>query len=263
MIKALYTAATGLSAQQLVVNNTANNLANVNTTGFKRSLANFQDLLYETRVPAGTQVANGLQVPTGIQVGSGVRVAGNTKLFSEGSLANTGNPLDVAIQGDGFFKITMPSGNFLYTRDGSFRMNATGELVTTDGYTVEPKITIPQDALHVSIGPDGTVSATTAGSPSKPSTLGQLTVTRFPNPTGLSSEGNNLYSETAASGSPKDGTAGLNGAGSIQGGFLESSNVDVVLELSNLIEAQRAYEFNTRSIKAADEMLSQTNELMR
>jgi flagellar basal-body rod protein FlgG len=262
MIRALFTSATGMAAQQLVVDNTANNLANVNTTGFKRSQMDFQDLIYVTQKSPGAVSAQGLEVPTGLQIGSGVRVAGNTKLFAEGSLANTGNPYDLAIEGDGFFKITLPSGDIRYTRDGTFRTNSKGELVTADGYFLDPKITIPQNATNVAIGIDGTVSVTTPGTTAS-SELGKITLTRFANPTGLSSEGRNLYAETAASGTPRDSTGGQDGAGTIRQSFLEGSNVEVVRELVNLILAQRAYEFNTRAIRTADEMLSDTNNLTR
>ncbi len=262
MIKALFTSATGMKAEQLVVDNTAHNLANANTTGFKRSQVNFQDLLYETRRLPGTETAQGLQAPTGLQIGSGVRPAANTKIFSEGVQDITDNPLDVAIQGQGFFRITLPNGELRYTRDGALRKNAAGEIVNSDGYLLDPRITIPQDAESVTIGTDGTVSVTTPASPT-PSIIGQLKLIRFVNAAGLSSEGRNLYAETAASGPPTEATPGESGAGVLQQGFLERSNVEVVTEMVNLILAQRAYEFNTRSIKAADEMLSITNNMTR
>jgi flagellar basal-body rod protein FlgG len=262
MIKALFTSSTGMDAQQTVIDNTANNLANVNTTGFKKGQADFQDLLYVTQRTPGSEISSGLNVPTGLQVGSGVRVAGITKVFTAGALTNTGNPLDVAINGDGFFQVTLPNGEIRYTRDGSLRMNAVGNIVTTDGFQISPSMTIPSDALSISIGSDGTVTAQTAGSTS-PTSVGQLTLTRFPNPAGLSAEGGNLFSETASSGSPIIATPGLNGTGMLQQGFLERSNVDMVNEMVNLILAQRAYEFNTRSIKTADNMLSDTTELVR
>lgn len=263
MIKALFTSATGLNAQQLVVDNTANNLANVNTTGFKRSQMDFQDLIYVTQRQPGSESAQGVQNPTGLQIGSGVQVAGNSKIFSEGVLENTSNHLDLAIEGEGFFKITLPSGDIRYTRDGGFRLSATGQLVTSDGFNVEPKITIPQDAQSIAIGTDGTVSVTTAGAGGKSSVVGTLSLTRFPNPAGLSSEGRNLYSETPASGAPQEGTGGQNCLGSIRQGFLERSNVEVVQEMVNLILAKRAYEFNTRAIRTSDDMLSYTNNLTR
>ncbi len=260
MIKALYTSATGLAAQQTVVDSTANNLANVNTTGFKRSQPYFQDLLYVSQRRPGSDSAQGYQVPTGLQVGTGVRVSGNTKIFTPGSLNNTSNPLDVAIDGDGFFQVNLPNGDIRYTRDGGLQLNSSGQFVTTDGYPLSPQISVPQNALSVSIGSDGTVTVTTPGT-SAVSQIGQLNVVRFINPAGLSSEGRNLYSETPSSGAPIQSQPGQQGAGMIRQGFLEGSNVDVVRELVNLITAQRAYEFNTRAIRTADDMLSYTNNL--
>lgn len=261
MLKALFTSATGMKAQQLTVDNTANNLANVNTTGFKKSQLGFQDLLYVTHRAAGSDSAQGLQLPTGLQIGSGVRPSSNTKIFSQGVLENTDNKLDVAIEGDGFLQINLPNGQPRYTRDGALRLNSTGNLVSTEGFQVQPQITIPQDTLSVSIGSDGTVSVLTAGSPTTTTTLGQLTLIRFPNPTGLSSEGGNLYSETSSSGSPITGTPGNDGFGTLRQGYLERSNVEVVSELVNLILAQRAYEINSRAIKAGDEMLQTSNNI--
>jgi flagellar basal-body rod protein FlgG len=262
MIRAFHTSATGMNAQQLVLDNTANNLANVNTTGFKRSQVDFQDLIYTTLRPAGVDSVQGQQVPTGLQIGHGVRVAGTTRLFTVGTLENTGNSLDVAIEGAGFFRVTGPNGTVRFTRDGAFRRNSTGQLVTTDGFAIEPAITIPQEATSVSIGNDGTISITT-GTSTAAQNVGQLTVARFANPAGLSAEGRNLFTETTASGSPQEGVPGQNGAGLLRGGFLERSNVEVVQELVNMIQAQRAYEFNTKAIKVADEMLSFTNDLVR
>lgn len=250
-----------MKAQQLIVDNTANNLANVNTTGFKRSQLGFQDLLYVTKRAAGTEAAQGLQLPTGLQIGSGVRPSSNTKIFSEGTLENTDNKLDIAIEGDGFLQINLPNGSPRYTRDGSLRMNSSGSLVTSEGYLVQPQITIPQDTLSVSIGTDGTVSVLTAGAPTAATTVGSLTLVRFPNQAGLSSEGGNLYSETSASGAPITGTPGADGFGAVRQGFLERSNVEVVSELVNLILAQRAYEINSRAIKAGDEMLQTSNNI--
>ena len=200
MIKALFTGATGMGAQEMVVDNTANNLANVNTTGFKKSLMEFQDLIYVTERTPGTQAAQGLEVPTGLQIGSGVRPAGNSKMFTEGTLQHTSNPLDMAIEGDGFFQITLPDGEIRYTRDGTFHMDSSGNMVTTDGYLLNPKISIPPTATAVNIGVDGTVSVTEPNNQGKVNTIGKITLVRFPNPTGLSSEGGNLYSETASSG---------------------------------------------------------------
>ena len=262
MLKALFTSATGMRAQQLVVDNTANNLANVNTTGFKQSKVEFQDLIYVTTQAAGTEATAGVQVPTGFQIGSGVRPAATTKLFSQGVLELTGNPVDMAIEGQGFLQIDLPTGEPRYTRDGSFHLSANGDIVNSDGLPLAPGISIPSDALEISIGTDGTVSVITPGS-TTPTSLGQITMVRFPNPAGLSSEGSNLFAETAASGSPNSGIAGQDGFGALRQGFLERSNVEVVSELVNLILAQRAYEFNSRAIRAGDEMLAVTNNLTR
>jgi flagellar basal-body rod protein FlgG len=252
-----------MAAQQMVLDNTANNLANLNTTGFKRSQVDFQDLLYATLRTPGATTSTGQQVPTGIQIGNGVRVSGTTRLFSTGTLENTGNPLDIAIEGDGFFQITNPNGGFRYSRDGSFRINSNSQLVTSDGYFLSPNITLPTDTLRVTIAEDGTVTVTTAGSPTTSTQVGRLTIARFANPAGLSGEGRNLFVETPASGTPQPFNPGQNGAGLLRGGFLEHSNVDVVAEMVNLIQAQRAYEFNTKAIKVADEMLAASSDLVR
>jgi flagellar basal-body rod protein FlgG len=260
-VKSIFTSATGLRAQQTLLDVTSNNLANANTTGFKRSELDFQDLIYITVQAPGSQVSQGLQLPTGVQIGSGTRVSATTKDFVQGDLQNTGNQFDVAIEGQGFIQVNLPDGTLHYTRDGALRLNQNGQLVTTDGFLVQPQITIPQDAVSVSIGPDGTVSVVTAGAPNTSTQIGQLTLVRFINPSGLSSDSRNLYSETAASGPPLTTIAGQNGAGTFQQGFLERSNVDVVAELVNLILAQRVYEFNTRAIRTADQMLSDLNQL--
>jgi len=263
MIRAFHTSASGMSAQQMVLDNTANNLANVNTNGFKRSQLDFQDLIYTTLRQPGADSIQGQQLPTGLQIGHGVRVAGNTRQFSVGNVELTGNSLDVAIEGNGFFKVQAPGGGFRYTRDGAFRVNANGELVTSDGYFVEPRITIPRDALSITVGVDGTISAITPASPNTSQQIGQFTLAQFVNPAGLSAEGRNLFLESPASGPFQDVQPGQQGTGLLRGGFLERSNVDVVKELVNLIQAQRAYEFNTKAIRVADEMLSQTNGLVR
>jgi flagellar basal-body rod protein FlgG len=262
MIRAFHTSATGMNAQQLVLDNTANNLANVNTNGFKRSQMDFQDLIYTTLRQPGAESIQGQQLPTGVQIGHGVRVAGNSRLFTVGTLENTGNDLDVAIEGQGFFKITAPNNQIRYTRDGSFRRSSNNELVTADGFFLEPRITLPQDTVSVSIGNDGTVSVTTSTNV-QAQEVGKLTLVRFANPAGLLAEGRNLFVETSASGPPQDTPPGLLGTGLLRGGFVERSNVEVVQELVNMIQAQRAYEFNTKAIKVADEMLSSTNELVR
>lgn len=262
MIKSLYTSATGMNAQQAVIDNTANNLANVNTNGFKRGQAAFQDLIYINQATPGSEVAQGQPVPTGLQIGSGVRVAGITKIFTPGNPTKTDNPLDIFIEGDGFLQVALPNGEQRYTRDGALRLSATGNLVTSDGFAIQPQITIPAEAQSISIASDGTVSVQVPGSTTQ-TAVGQLTLVRFPNPAGLSAEGRNLFRETTSSGAASPATPGQAGTGQLRSGMLEGSNVDVVNELVNLILAQRAYEFNTRSIRTADNMLSETSQLVR
>jgi flagellar basal-body rod protein FlgG len=262
MLKALFTSATGMKGQQRYVDTIANNLANVNTTGFKRSQVNFQDLLYETVVPPGTESAQGFEIPTGLQIGSGVQFVSTTRVFTQGTPINTGNSLDIAIEGKGFFQITMPDGSTTYTRDGSFRINSQGQLVTPQGYLLSPAITIPADATEVQIGQDGTVQVI-QGSATASTSVGQITLANFVNPSGLLALGGNLYAETTASGAATSGTAGQAGFGTLTQGFLEGSNVDVVTELVNLILAQRAYEINSRAIRSSDEMLAAVNTLTR
>jgi len=249
-----------MRAQELLIDNTANNLANVNTNGFKRSQLDFADLLYTTQRPAGTEVEAGQNAPIGLQIGSGVRPIGTTKVFTSGMLAETGNPTDVAIEGDGFFKITNPNGDLRYTRDGAFHLDASRLLVTGDGYVVDGNISIPEGASMIAIGVDGSVSAVVDGI-SQP--VGQIPLYRFPNPAGLSSEGGNLYSTTLASGEPTSANPGQNGTGTLRQYFLEKSNVEVVTELVSLITAQRAYEINSRAIRAGDEMLANTSQIVR
>lgn len=260
MIRALYSSATGMKAQELLIDVAANNIANVNTNGFKRSQLDFADLFYSTLKRAGNEVATGQINPTGLQIGSGVRPVGTTKLMRPGSLESTGNPTDLAIEGDGFFKVQTPSGEFRYTRDGSFRTDAQGRLVTGDGFLVDGGITIPPDATNISVGNDGTVSGVQAGVSTQ---LGQLLVVRFPNPAGLSSEGSNMYSANTASGNEVQGIPGTDGLGMLRQQFLERSNVEVVTELISLITAQRAYEVNSRAIRAGDEMLSTSTDILR
>ncbi|MCA9188464.1 MAG: flagellar basal-body rod protein FlgG [Pirellulaceae bacterium] len=260
MLRALYSSATGMKAQETLLDVTANNLANVNTTGFKRSHVNFADLLYATVRQAGAQSAAGQQIPVGLQIGSGARAVATTKLFTPGTPQQTGNNLDVAIEGDGFFQIQMPSGEIRYTRDGSFHMDSAGNLVNADGYLLQPGITISPDATAITILPDGTVSTNVNGVETP---VGQIDLARFINPAGLSSTGGNLYAQTTASGDPLPGQPGLNGLGTLRQGFLEESNVQMVTELISLITAQRAYEVNARAIRAGDEMLSTTSQIMR
>jgi flagellar basal-body rod protein FlgG len=263
MLRALYTIATGMKAQEHVIDVTANNLANVNTNGFKRSQVDFADLIYVTNKQAGTEVVTGQQSPIPFQIGSGVRTVGTTKLFKPGTFEQTGNTFDVAIEGDGFFKIDLPTET-RYTRDGAFRLDSQGRLVTTDGYLLSGSITIPQgtDISSIQIGDDGTISAVLSGSGSVQQ-IGTLQIVRFINPAGLSSEGGNLYKETPASGTEIQGTPNQDGFGRIRQGFLERSNVEVVTELISLISAQRAYEINSRAVRAGDEMLSTTTDIVR
>lgn len=262
MIRSLYTAATGMEAQQLNLDNTANNLANVSTAGFKKSRLDFQDLLYQTIRTAGATQAQGMQIPTGIQVGLGTKPGASQKIFTSGDMQQTGNNLDVAIEGDGFFQVRLPSGDLAYTRDGSFKKDGDGKLVTSDGYSVEPAVTIPADATDVTIGEDGTVTATVQGQ-SEPQPCGNIELVKFMNPAGLTSQGRNLYSSTKASGDPITGTPGEDGLGKLSSGYIEMSNVKVVEEMVNLITAQRAYEVNSKSIQTADEMLNIANNLRR
>jgi flagellar basal-body rod protein FlgG len=261
MLRAFSTAATGMTAQQTMVDVIANNLANINTNGFKRSQLDFQDLLYAKLRQPGAEVAAGIKTPGGLEVGSGVRVASTIKVFTAGELENTGRNLDIAITGDGFLQVTLPNGETRYTRDGLLQTNANGQLVTTTGYTIEPAVTIPVDATSVDIGKDGTVNITDASG--NMSVVGTLQLARFPNPSGLSSEGDNLLAQTEASGTATLGTPGENGFGAIMPGFLEKSNVQMVTELVNLITAQRAYEINSRAIKAGDDMLSTATGLVK
>lgn len=250
-------------AQGFSVDNTANNLANSNTVGFKRNQVDFQDLIYSSIRQPGTEILQGQQVPVGLQLGLGVRVSGNSKIFAQGSLQNTSNPLDVAIEGEGFFQITYPDGTFRYTRAGNFNLNASGQLVTDDGFLLTPSITIPPDAVSIAIGTDGTVSVVTAAAPNVTTAVGQIMLARFPNPAGLSAQGRNLFTETMASGAPLIGQPSMVGMGMLRQGFLETSNVEAVTELVNLIKAQRAYEFNSRAIRVADDMLRDTaNQLV-
>lgn len=253
MIRALRTAATGMMAQQTNIDTVANNLANVNTTGFKRNRVDFQDLMYQTVRQGGAPTAQG-QIPAGMQVGLGVRTATTQKLFTQGVLEQTENPLDVAIEGPGFFRITMGDGTIAYTRDGAFKRDAQGNMVTSDGYNIEPGIQIPEEAVQIAIAPDGTVSATIPGN-DEPQQLGQIQLSRFANPAGLEAIGRNLFRQTGSSGQPTAANPGSDGLGSLTQGYLEKSNVNVLEEMVNMITAQRAYEINARVIQGADQML--------
>jgi flagellar basal-body rod protein FlgG len=241
---------------------TANNLANVNSTGFKRSRADFQDLLYETLRPAGVASAAGTQVPTGIQVGHGTRPVAVQKIFLQGDYQHTQNQLDLAIEGDGFFQTLQPNGDIAYTRAGSFKLDSNGRIVTSDGYFLEPQLVIPADSTSISIGTDGTVSVFRAGEV-MPDEVGVINLARFLNPAGLESIGRNLYMETDSTGIPILGNAGEGGFGTISQGYLEMSNVSVVEEMVNMIMAQRAYEVNSKAIQTADEMLQMANNVKR
>ena len=254
MNAALWAAKTGLDAQQTEMAVISNNLANVNTTGFKQDRAVFEDLLYQNQTQAGADTSQTTQSPSGMSIGTGVQVVATEKDYSQGSLTQTGNPLDVAIEGQGFFQIQMPDGTVAYTRDGSFQSNAQGQLVTSSGYLVQPGITIPQGAQSVTIGSDGTVSVKLAGQ-SAPTQIGQIQLANFINPPGLQPIGQNLLVQSAASGSPQTGSPGTNGLGPISQGELESSNVNVVEELVNMIQTQRAYEMNSKAINTVDQML--------
>ncbi len=259
MLRAFSTAATGMTAQQKMVDVIANNLANVNTNGFKRSQVNFQDLLYTQMIEPGVEVSSGITAPVGLEIGNGVRVGDTTKVFSPGEVENTGNNLDVAIQGNGLFQVTAPTGELRYTRDGSFHINGSGELVNAMGYTLG--ITGLGEAKKVEIGADGTVTSFDATGSA--SSAGSIQLANFSNTAGLRSEGNNLFSETTASGTATLGTAGTTGLGTLQSRFLEKANVQMVTELVNLIKAQRAYEMNSRAIRAGDDMLRTANDVVR
>ena len=261
MNPALWAAKTGLDAQQTRMTVVSNNIANVNTTAFKRGRAVFEDLMYQNVRQAGAQSSQDTQLPTGLYLGTGVRVVATEKLYSQGSVSNTGENLDMAIQGRGFFQVLMPDGTLAYTRDGSFQIDSQGALVTSGGYPVQPPVTIPDNAVSVTIGADGTISAGVPGQ-ATPQIIGQLQIADFINAPGLQPRGENLVSETAASGTPQLGTPGLNGLGTLLQGSLESSNVNVVEELVAMIETQRAYEMNSKSISTTDQMLGYlTNQL--
>lgn len=261
-MRALWTAATGMHAQQLTLDVISNNLANVQTAGFKRSRVDFQDLVYEVLNAPGAASAQGQEVPSGFQVGHGSRAVATQRLFVKGDLQQTGNPLDLAIEGDGFFQVQLPSGDTGYSRSGAFKKNSQGQLVTSDGFVVQPQITIPPDALSVSVGVDGIVSVLQAGQ-AQPQVVGTIELVRFINPGGLQSQGRNLFIPTQASGDATPGTPGNDGIGTLLQGFVEGSNVNVVEEMVGMIVTQRAYEINSRAIRTADEMMQTANNLVR
>ncbi len=262
MMQSLYTSSTGMLAMQTQIDTTANNIANVNTMGYKKSRAEFADLMYKVMTYAGTSTSDTTKSPTGIEVGLGVRPTAINKIFSEGSLKQTDNPLDLAITGQGFIKMQLPNGTEVYSRNGSLKIDQNGTLVNSDGYTVIPEVVIPTDATNITIGTDGIVSVTVSGQ-AQATQVGQISLTNFINPAGLHAMGDNLFVETDSSGQPVEGTAGENGLGSIRQGFVELSNVQLVVELTDLITGQRAYDANSKVITTSDEMLATTNGIKR
>jgi flagellar basal-body rod protein FlgG len=260
MIRSLWIAKTGLDAQQTQLDVISNNLANVGTAGFKRARAVFEDLLYQTIRQPGAQSSQQTQLPTGLAVGTGVKPVASEKVFTQGNLQQTGNNLDVAINGGGFFQVQLPDGTTAYTRDGSFHLDANGQLVTSSGYQLQPAITIPANALTVTVARDGTVTVTQPGQ-ATPTQVGALQLANFINAAGLQSQGENLYIETASSGTPTTNTPGTNGLGTLQQGYVETSNVNVVEELVNMIQAQRAYEINSKAVQTSDQMLQRLSQL--
>lgn len=260
MIRSLWISKTGLDAQQTQMDTISNNLANVNTSGFKRSRAVFEDLLYQTLRQPGAQSSQQTQLPSGLQIGTGVRPVATERIFTQGNLQQTGNDKDVAIQGAGFFQVLLPDGTTAYTRDGSFQMDSNGQLVTSSGYVVQPAITLPANVQSLTIARDGTVSVTVSGS-SAVTQVGTLQLATFLNPAGLEAKGENLYVETTASGSPSTTSPGTNGASLLTQGYVETSNVNVVEELVNMIQTQRAYEINSKAIQTSDQMLQRLAQL--
>lgn len=260
-MRAMNIAATGMLAQQTNVEVIANNIANQNTTGFKRQRAEFQDLLYQTDRRAGAQSSDtGTIVPVGVQIGIGVKTAAVYRITTQGNLTTTSNPLDVAVQGRGFFQILQPDGTTAYTRAGSFQLSPSGQIVTADGFTVQPGITVPQNTIGISINASGQVQAQVAGQ-TAPQTVGQFQLANFPNEAGLEALGNNLFLETPASGQPITGNPTSIGFGALNQGLLETSNVDIVSEITNLITAQRAYEMNSKVIQTTDQMMTSLNQI--
>jgi flagellar basal-body rod protein FlgG len=260
MIRSLWIAKTGLDAQQTQLDVISNNLANVGTAGFKRSRAVFEDLLYQTLRQPGAQSSQQTQLPTGLTVGTGVKPVASEKVFTQGNLQQTGNQLDVAINGGGFFQVQLPDGTTAYTRDGSFHLDANGQLVTSSGYQLQPAITIPANALTITVARDGTVTVTQPGQ-ATPTQVGSLQLANFINASGLQSQGENLYVETASSGTPTTNTPGTNGLGTLSQGYVETSNVNVVEELVNMIQTQRAYEINSKAVQTSDQMLQRLAQL--
>lgn len=262
MLRALYTAASGMEAQQLNIDTIAHNLANINTAGFKQRRAQFQDLLYQNVRTAGAANTASTDIPVGLQIGLGTKPVATEMILTQGDFATTNNPLDMVIQGDGFFQIRQSNGTVAYTRNGSFHLNREGNLVTADGDPLDPQITLPQDRTSVTIGADGTVSVLQAGQ-TQPQQVGRIEIANFQNPAGLQNLGKNLFQATQASGDAVTGTPGENGLGTILSGFIEQSNVSVVEEMVNMIVSQRAYEANSKVIRTADEMFTQANTIIR
>ncbi|MBB4843601.1 flagellar basal-body rod protein FlgG [Paucibacter oligotrophus] len=260
MIRSLWIAKTGMEAQQTQLDTISNNLANVGTNGFKRSHAVFEDLIYQNLRQSGANSTEQTQLPTGLQLGLGVRPVATSRIYSQGNLQQTTNNLDLAIKGNGFFQVQMPDGTTAYTRDGSFQLDANGQMVTSNGYTLLPGITVPANALSVTVGNDGTVSITVPGQ-TAPQTLGQIQLANFVNPAGLDPKGQNLFAETASSGTPNAGAPNANGLGALQQGYVETSNVNVVEELVAMIQTQRAYELNSKAVQTSDQMLQKLAQI--
>ena len=260
MIRSLWIAKTGLDAQQTQLDVTSNNLANVSTNGFKRARAVFEDLLYQTLRQPGASSSAQTQIPSGLQIGTGVRPVATARIFTQGNISQTGNSLDVAIQGEGFFQIQLPDGTLAYTRDGAFQKDSQGQVVNANGYPLSPAITIPSNATSITVGTDGVVTVLQTGSPT-PVQVGQIQLASFVNTGGLQSMGQNLFLETASSGTPTPNTPGTNGVGVLNQGYVETSNVNVVEELVNMITTQRAYEMNSRAIQTSDQMLARLTQL--
>lgn len=260
MMRSLWISKTGMEAQQTQLDTISNNLANVSTNGYKRAHAVFEDLMYQNLRQVGANSTEQTTLPTGLQVGLGTRAVATSRTFTQGNLQQSSNPLDLAVQGAGFFELQMPDGTVGYTRDGAFQVNAQGQLVTNNGYPVQPGITIPANAQSVTVGTDGTVSASIPGQ-ALPQTLGQLQLANFVNPAGLEPKGQNIFGETAASGTPNAAAPGTNGLGTLRQGFVETSNVNVVEELVAMIQTQRAYELNSKAIQTSDQMLQKLGQL--
>jgi flagellar basal-body rod protein FlgG len=260
MIRSLWIAKTGMDAQQTQLDVISNNLANVGTNGYKRQVAQFEDLLYQNLRQAGANSSQQTQLPTGLQLGTGVQLVATPRNFAQGNLQQTGNQFDMAVNGNGFFQIQMPDGTTGFTRDGSFHIDAAGQLVNNSGFALTPAVTIPPTAQSVTIGADGTVSVTVPGQ-ATPQNVGAIQLAGFINPAGLESKGQNLFSETAASGTPSANTPGSNGLGTLQQGYVETSNVNVVQELVSMIQTQRAYELNSKAISTSDQMLARLSQM--